>query len=89
MESFKYTRIPQYTMVNVTRQIKLKSETVEQLDNFKMLDSETYNDVINRLIEDRLELNQETKNLLSERMGALKKGKARLLTAEQINAEMK
>ncbi|MDP4012719.1 MAG: hypothetical protein Q8R00_03895 [Candidatus Nanoarchaeia archaeon] len=76
-------------MVNSSRQIKLKSEVVEQLDNFKIIESETYNEVVSRLIEDKLELNQETKDLLNERINALKKGKTKLLTSEQIIAEMK
>ena len=36
------------------------------LDRMKMIDRETYNDVIERMIEDELELNEKTKKEIEE-----------------------
>ena len=45
------------------------------LDRMKMIDRETYNDVIERMIEDDLELNEKTKNEIEEARERVKSGK--------------
>ncbi|HLC56783.1 MAG TPA: hypothetical protein VJJ23_06100 [Candidatus Nanoarchaeia archaeon] len=45
------------------------------LDRMKMIDRETYNDVIERMIEDDLELNEKTKNEIEEARKRVKSGK--------------
>ncbi len=45
------------------------------LDRMKMIDRETYNDVIERMIEDDLELNEKTKKEIEEARKRVKSGK--------------
>ena len=46
-------------MGNITS-IQLKKSTKMKLDNLKLSEKETYNDVIENLIEDSLELSEKT-----------------------------
>ena len=48
--------------------IKISRKVKSLLDKMKLYDRETYNDVIEVLIEDNLELNEKTKMELEERM---------------------
>lgn len=48
--------------------IKISNNVKNLLDKMKLYERETYNDVIEVLIEDNLELNEKTKKELSERM---------------------
>ncbi|MBS3084357.1 hypothetical protein J4411_00385 [Candidatus Pacearchaeota archaeon] len=48
-----------------TIQISDKVKTV--LDRMKMIERETYNEIIERMIEDDLEINEKTKKELEER----------------------
>jgi hypothetical protein len=48
--------------------IKISRKVKSLLDKMKLYDRETYNDVIEVLIEDNLELNEKTKMELAERM---------------------
>ena len=45
------------------------------LDRMKMIERETYNDVIERMIEDDLELNKKTKVEIEEARKRIKAGK--------------
>ena len=48
--------------------IKISRKVKSLLDKMKLYDRETYNDVIEVLIEDNLEINEKTKMELAERM---------------------
>jgi predicted CopG family antitoxin len=48
--------------------IKVSNEVKRHLDRMKIFERETYNDVIEVLIEDNLELNEKTKRELAERI---------------------
>ncbi len=48
--------------------IKISKDVKNYLDKMKLYKRETYNDVIEVLIEDTLELNEKTKKELAERM---------------------
>ena len=47
--------------------IKVSNEVKRHLDKMKIFERETYNDVIEVLIEDNLELNEKTKRELRQR----------------------
>ena len=47
--------------------IKVSNDVKKHLDKMKMFERETYNDIIELLIEDNLELNEKTKKELEER----------------------
>jgi predicted transcriptional regulator len=47
--------------------IKVSSSVKQVLDKMKMFERETYNDIIEVLLEDHLELNEKTKKELEER----------------------
>ena len=59
--------------------ISVNEDTKRILDSLKIIDRETYDNVILRVvenvIEDQFEINQQTKNLLNKRMENLNKGK--------------
>lgn len=44
--------------------IKISNEVKSQLDKMKLFERETYNDVLINMIEDSLELNEQTKKQL-------------------------
>ena len=50
--------------MSTTIQISDKVKTV--LDRMKMIERETYNDIIERMLEDDLELNEQTKKDIEE-----------------------
>jgi predicted CopG family antitoxin len=47
--------------------IQISDNVKRTLDRMKMLERETYNDIIERMIEDDLEINEQTKRELEER----------------------
>jgi len=47
--------------------IQITDKVKSTLDKMKMLERETYNDVIERMIEDDMELSEKTKKELEER----------------------
>lgn len=47
--------------------IQISDNVKSVLDRMKMIERETYNDIIERMIEDDLELNEKTKKELEER----------------------
>tara|TARA_Y100000310_G_C20570430_1_gene757721 strand:- start:903 stop:1160 length:258 start_codon:yes stop_codon:yes gene_type:complete len=59
--------------------ISVNEDTKKILDSLKIIDRETYDNVILRvvenIIEDQFEINQQTKDLLNKRMENLNKGK--------------
>ena len=54
--------------------IRISREVKNQLDKMKLFDRETYNDVIENMIEDNLELNEKTKKEVEEARKRIKKG---------------
>ena len=57
------------TTIQISDNVKLV------LDRMKMIERETYNDVIERMIEDDLELNEKTKTEIEEARKRIKDGK--------------
>ena len=55
--------------------IQISDKTKEALDKMKMFQRETYNGVIERMLEDNLELNEKTKNEIEEARKRIKAGK--------------
>lgn len=47
--------------------IQISDNVKNILDRMKMIERETYNDIIERMIEDDLELNEKTKKEIEER----------------------
>ena len=50
----------------MTTTIQISDDVKNTLDKMKMLERETYNDIIERMIEDDLELNEKTKKEIEE-----------------------
>ena len=74
----------QHTMVTT---IQISEELQKTLNNKKMFERETYEEVIWDLIEDTLEINNETKKELQESREQAKKGK--IISLEQIKKGLK
>jgi len=55
--------------------IQISDNVKSVLDRMKMIERETYNDVIERMIEDDLELNEKTKVEIEEARKRIKSGK--------------
>ena len=55
--------------------VQISDNVKSVLDRMKMIDRETYNDVIERMIEDDLELNEKTKIEIEEARKRIKAGK--------------
>ena len=70
-------------MVNKTT-IQISQELREELNKRKMLDSETYEEVIWGIIEDNLPLKDETIQEIEGILADIKSGKARTYSHEEI-----
>ena len=55
--------------------VQISDNVKSVLDRMKMMERETYNDVIERMIEDDLELNEKTKIEIEEARKRIKAGK--------------
>ena len=55
--------------------IQISDNVKSVLDKMKMMERETYNEVIERMIEDDLELNEKTKKEIEEARKRVKAGK--------------
>ena len=64
--------IPKYIMHTT---IQISSELKTLLEKMKLYERETYDDVIERLVEDELELNEETKKEIEVALKEIKEGK--------------
>ena len=62
--------------------IKVSSEVKSMLDRMKMHQRETYNDIIELMIEDNLELNEKTKKEVEEARKRIAKGE--FYTQEEV-----
>ena len=66
--------------------IQIETEVREELSNMKIHTRETYNDVLERMIEDLQELNQETKKEIENALNEIKSGKSK--KHEDLKKEM-
>tara|TARA_Y100000034_G_C6724113_1_gene320470 strand:+ start:237 stop:455 length:219 start_codon:yes stop_codon:yes gene_type:complete len=62
--------------------IRISRDVKAQLDKMKLFERETYNDVIENMIEDNLELNEKTKKEIEEARKRVKKGE--VYTHEEV-----
>ena len=69
-----------------TTTIQITSEVKKNLDAMRLYSRETYNDLIERLMEDSKELNEETKKDIKKAEEEIKAGKFK--THEEIGAEL-
>ena len=66
--------------------IQISDKVKSVLDRMKMMERETYNDVIERMIEDDLELNKKTKAEIEEARKRIKDGK--FMTHEEVKKRL-
>ena len=69
-----------------TTTIQVSKEMREALETLKLHPRETYEEVLERLLEDLRELNEETKREIERAIREIKAGKYR--THEQLKTEM-
>ncbi len=69
-----------------TTTIQLSKEMKKTLESLKMHPRETYEEVLERLLEDLRELNQQTKKEIKEAIREIKEGKYR--THAELRADM-
>ncbi|MCX6747186.1 MAG: hypothetical protein NTU63_03580 [Candidatus Pacearchaeota archaeon] len=62
--------------------IKISSDIKKILDRLKLHERETYNDIIEVLLEDHLDLNEETKKEIKEARKSIEKGE--FYTEEEV-----
>lgn len=62
-------------MINMVTTIQISTELLEKLQKMKMHNKESYEDLIWDLIEDRMELSEETKKNIVQAEEDYKKGK--------------
>ncbi len=67
--------------------IQIKEDVKSILTQMKLFERETYNDVLERLIEDVQELNKETKKEIESAIKEIKSGK--YITHEELAKEMR
>lgn len=75
-----------FTHVAATTTIQLSKEMKTALEGMKLHPRETYEEVLERLLEDLRELNEQTKKEIQQAIREIKAGKYR--THEQLKAEM-
>ncbi|MEK6826003.1 MAG: hypothetical protein AABX90_00060 [Nanoarchaeota archaeon] len=66
--------------------IQISDNVKSVLDRMKMIERETYNDVIERMIEDDLELNEKTKVEIEEARKRIKAGN--FITQEEVKKRL-
>ena len=69
-----------------TTTIQLSKELKKTLESMKLYPRETYEEVLERILEDLRELDEQTKNEIERAIKEIKAGKYR--THEQLKAEM-
>jgi len=67
--------------------IQISDRTKEVLEKMKFMDRETYDEVIERMIEDNLELNEKTSKEIEDARKRIKSGE--FLTQEQIERKLR
>ncbi len=83
MVTYKYAEMKNSIMVTT---IQIKEDVKSILTQMKLFERETYNDVLERLIEDVQELNKETKKEIDSAIREIKSGK--YITHEELAKEM-
>lgn len=73
-------------MASSTTTIQVSTGLLQQLRNRKMYDKESYEDVIKDLIEDSLELSEETKRHIQEAEEDIKQG--RTISLEEVKKKL-
>jgi predicted transcriptional regulator len=66
--------------------IQIEKNLKSDLDGLKLHPRETYNEIIERLLEDQRELNEKTKLEIESALEAIRKG--RFKTHEQLRKDM-
>ena len=66
--------------------IQISDDIKQKLDKMKFFERETYNEILERMVEDNLELNDKTKKELDEARKQVKKGN--FLTQEQVEKKL-
>jgi predicted transcriptional regulator len=66
--------------------IQVSNKLMEELKNRKMYNKESYEDIIWELLEDTLELSEETKKHIAQSKKEISEGKT--VTLEQIEKEL-
>jgi ABC-type Zn uptake system ZnuABC Zn-binding protein ZnuA len=66
--------------------IQIEKEVRDELSTMKIHSRETYNDVLERILEDLQELNQETKKEIEKALKEIKSGKSK--KHEDLKKEM-
>ena len=66
--------------------IQVSDRVKQTLDRMKLYERESYNDVIENLIEDHLELNEDTKRQIEEARKRVRSGK--FVTQEEIERRL-
>ena len=69
----------------MTTTIQISEKLQSKLTNRKMFDRETYEEIIWDLLEDTMELNEETKREIAEAREDIRKG--RVYTLDQVRKE--
>jgi predicted transcriptional regulator len=77
---------PYHDIQCVATTIQLSEEMKKTLQSMKLHPRETYEEVLERLLEDLRELNEETKKEIEKAIREIKAGKYK--THEQLKAEM-
>ena len=66
--------------------IQISDNVKSTLDKMKMIERETYNEIIERMIEDDLELNEKTKREIEEARKRIKAGK--FITHDEVKKRL-
>ena len=66
--------------------IQISDNIKKTLERMKLFDRDTYNDIIERMVEDDLELNERTKKEIEEARSRIKSGK--FLTHEEVKKRL-
>ena len=66
--------------------IQVSDKIKHTLDKMKLFDRETYNEIIERMIEDEMEVNEQTKKDIEEARKRIKEGK--FFTQKQVEEEL-
>ena len=65
--------------------IQISNSIKKTLERMKMFNRESYNDIIERMLEDNLEINEKTKKEIDEARKRIQTGK--FITQEQIERD--
>jgi predicted transcriptional regulator len=69
-----------------TTSIQISKDLLKELKSHKMYDKESYEEIIWDLLEDRMELSEETESLIEESEREIQEGKG--LSLEEVKREL-